>query len=77
MGSSKAYAYTAQQGAKKVGTLLRFVNSKDNNLGLALPKGIVRIYQVDKDDNQLEFIGEDRVDHTPKDEEVELKIGNS
>ena len=53
-----------------------FVNSKDNNLGMALPKGRVRFYRQD-DDGQLEFTGENVIDHTPKDEKVRIYTGNA
>jgi hypothetical protein len=57
----------------KVEVLVVLDNSKNNNLGIALPAGIVRLYK--KDGDELEFIGEDRIKHTPKDEKVEIKIG--
>jgi hypothetical protein len=63
-------------GQKKVWVMLEFKNSKDNNLGLPLPKGRVRVYKKDTDDS-LEFIGEDQIDHTPKDEKVRIKMGNA
>ena len=43
---------------------------------MALPSGKVRVYQRD-DDGSLEFVGEDRLDHTPKDEDVRVRIGNA
>ncbi|MFN3195194.1 MAG: DUF4139 domain-containing protein [Chlorobiota bacterium] len=54
---------------------IEFKNSKENNLGLPIPKGIVRIY---KDDGEsVELVGEDNVDHTAKNEEMELMIGEA
>ena len=44
---------------------------------MPLPKGIVRVFKTDKADNSLEFIGEDSIDHTPKDEKVTLNTGNA
>jgi hypothetical protein len=53
-----------------------FKNSKENNLGIALPAGRVRFYRQDED-GQLEFTGENMIDHTPKDEMIRLYTGNS
>lgn len=61
---------------KKVWVMLEFKNSKENNLGMPLPKGRVRVYKNDAD-GALEFIGEDSIDHTPKDETVRVKMGNA
>ena len=49
-------------------------NKKENNLGMPLPKGAVRVYKADGD-GSLQFIGEDRIDHTPKDETIKIKMG--
>jgi hypothetical protein len=43
---------------------------------MPLPAGKMRMFKADSD-GSLEFIGEDRIDHTPKDEEIELKLGNA
>lgn len=43
------------------------MNSKTNGLGIPLPKGTIRVFKTDKADNSLEFIGEDSINHTPKD----------
>lgn len=60
---------------QKPSVSVEFKNAKDNNLGMPLPKGIVRIYKNDGD--AVELIGEDNLDHTPKNEDVELKIGDA
>jgi hypothetical protein len=60
---------------KKVDIYLTFKNDKGSGLGIPLPAGKVRVYKEDPDDGSLEFIGEDKIDHTPKDEEVMLKLG--
>lgn len=60
---------------RKPSVSVEFKNTKDNNLGMPLPKGIVRIYK--NDGEAVELIGEDNLDHTPKNEEVELKIGDA
>ncbi|OGS19631.1 MAG: hypothetical protein A3J83_04875 [Elusimicrobia bacterium RIFOXYA2_FULL_40_6] len=61
---------------KKVAVTLEFKNSKDNNLGIALPKGKIRVYKEDTDGG-LEFIGEDQIDHTPRDEKVRVYLGDA
>jgi hypothetical protein len=61
---------------KKVWVLREFKNSKENNLGMALPKGRLRFYSRD-DDGSLQFTGENNIDHTPKDETVRVYVGNS
>jgi hypothetical protein len=61
---------------KKVWVMQEFKNSKDNGLGMALPKGRVRFYRRDSD-GSLQFIGENQIDHTPKDETVRLYTGNT
>jgi hypothetical protein len=61
---------------QSVSVFLAFKNSEANGLGLPLPKGIVRAYQESKDGSTL-FIGEDRLDHTPRDAEAELRMGEA
>lgn len=46
---------------------IKFLNSENNGLGIPFPKGVVRVFKTDEDDGSLEFIGEDNIDHTPKD----------
>ncbi|MFC1522560.1 DUF4139 domain-containing protein [Elusimicrobiota bacterium] len=65
------------KGNKKIEVILEFKNSKDNNLGMPLPVGKMRVYKTDPDDDTLQFIGEDSIDHTPKDEEIKIKLGNA
>jgi hypothetical protein len=60
----------------KVETFIELKNSKDNNLGLPLPKGVLRVYKADTRGGQ-QLIGEDQIDHTPKDETVRVKLGNA
>lgn len=60
----------------KVWVMREFKNSKDNNLGIPLPAGRLRFYSKD-DDGLLEFTGENRIDHTPKDENVRVYTGNA
>lgn len=63
-------------GNKKVAFYREFKNSQENKLGIPLPAGRVRFYQQDED-GQLEFIGENNIEHTPKDETVRLYLGDS
>lgn len=61
---------------QKVGVFVELANKKDNNLGMPLPKGTLRVYKADSD-GSLQFIGEDRIDHTPKDEMIKIKMGDA
>lgn len=63
-------------GEKKINVMLNFDNSKENNLGIPLPKGLVRVFKKDSE-GKLQFIGEDSIDHTPKDESIRLFIGQA
>jgi hypothetical protein len=63
------------QSNPKIWTMVEFKNSKENHLGLPLPKGRVRFYRRDTD-GQLEFTGENLIDHTPSDETIRLYTGN-
>lgn len=54
----------------------RFKNEAGAGLGMPMPAGVVRVYQADSQGG-TQFVGEDRVDHTPKDEELNLKIGSA
>ena len=74
--SYRSQASFGQQSNAKVGTFVTFKNAKDDGLGIPLPKGKVRVYQRDTDGKE-QFIGEDQIDHTPKDEEVRLYLGNA
>lgn len=61
---------------KKVNVLIEFENRADRNLGIALPQGKARVYKADED-GSMEFIGEDSLSHTPRDEKVTLYIGDA
>ncbi|MFY9529709.1 MAG: hypothetical protein WBC04_07285 [Candidatus Acidiferrales bacterium] len=60
----------------KVWVMQEFKNSNGNHLGMPLPRGRVRFYHRD-DDGQLEFTGENQIDHTPKDETIRLYTGSA
>src|SRR6267142_1627207 len=64
------------QSNPKVWVMQEFKNSKENNLGMPLPAGRLRFYRRDTD-GTLQFTGENKIDHTPKDETVRVYTGNS
>jgi len=74
--------YYYRRGAGDLGTKLKaavyleFPNTEEANLGMPLPKGIVRIYKADSQGN-AQFVGEDEIDHTPKNEKVRLRLGEA
>jgi len=61
----------------KVWVMREFENNEANNLGIPLPRGRVRFYRRDEDTGQLEFVGENIIDHTPRDETVRVYTGNA
>lgn len=60
----------------KIWVMREFVNSESNHLGMPLPKGRVRFYRRN-DDGQMEFTGENVIDHTPRNETVRIYTGNA
>lgn len=60
----------------KVGVFVQFENREASRLGMPMPKGVVRVYKKDGAGN-AQFIGEDAIDHTPKNESVRLKLGDA
>ena len=68
--------YAAPFPKQKIAVYVEIANKKDHNLGMPLPKGTLRVYQADGEGSQ-QFIGEDRIDHTPKDELVRIKMGDA
>jgi hypothetical protein len=73
--AEKVYDFDALK-SDRVMVAMKFENSKDNNLGVPLPEGKVRVYKTDVD-GSLEFLGEDSIEHTPKDEEVKVYVGDA
>ena len=63
-------------GNTKIAVMREFVNAETNHLGVALPKGRLRFYRRDAD-NQLQFVGENEIDHTPREETIRVTTGNS
>ncbi len=74
--AKKEYSYDGERDGEKVRVALNITNSKENNLGMPMPKGVVRVYKADSD-GQLQFLGEDSIDHTPKDEALRINVGNA
>jgi len=81
-----SYAYSGYQqleqeygryGNADINVYLRFANEEKQGLGMPLPAGRVRVNQLDDADGSLEFIGEDVIDHTPRNEDVLIRMGNS
>jgi hypothetical protein len=72
----KVYVYEPTRGNDRVQVKLDFKNTKENGLGIPLPAGVFRVYREDAD-GALEFAGEDRLDHTAKDEKVSAALGNA
>ena len=74
------YYYTSRYNDRDlkqaVNVYVVFKNSQENHLGMPLPAGVMRLYKEDQG-KKLQFIGEDKIQHTPKDEEVRLKIGEA
>jgi hypothetical protein len=74
------YYYRSSVGAigqkMKVGVFVQFDNRESSRLGMPMPKGVVRVYKKDSAGN-AQFVGEDRIDHTPKNETVRLKLGEA
>lgn len=74
------YYYQSQYGdlgtKMKVGVFVEFDNKEAAKLGMPLPKGIMRVYKKDSQGN-AQFVGEDKIDHTPKNEVVRLKLGEA
>jgi len=78
-GQSYYYRTAYQPGAPMkdpVQVFYKFRNEEKAGLGMPLPAGTIRVYQQDSRDGSL-FAGEDHIDHTPKDEEISLHIGNA
>ena len=74
------YYYQGQYGEigtkMKVGVFIEFENKETSKLGMPLPKGVLRVYKKDSNGN-AQFVGEDNIDHTPKNETVRLKLGEA
>ena len=72
----KGYVYEPTRGNDKVQVKLDFKNTKEMGLGIPLPAGTFRVYREDVG-GALEFAGEDRIEHTARDEKVSTSLGNA
>lgn len=73
------FNYSAQAKLQQnihAAVFLKFKNSEENGLGIPLPAGVMRVYQADKS-GMLQFSGEDRIQHIPKNENVRLTLGRA
>ena len=66
-----------QFGNSKVDSYVRLVNDAKSRLGMPLPAGKIRVFQRDDADGALEFVGEDLIGHTPRDEKVLIRLGSA
>ncbi|MBF0522713.1 MAG: DUF4139 domain-containing protein [Candidatus Omnitrophica bacterium] len=70
------YSNVAGKQKQPVEVFVKFKNAQEDNLGMPLPAGIIRLYKKDSG-GSLQFIGEDHIEHTPKDEDVKIKVGEA
>ena len=74
------YYYSSSYGdlgqKMKVSVFVEFDNKESAHLGMPLPKGVIRVYKRDGAGN-AQFVGEDHIDHTPKNEKVRIKLGEA
>ncbi|MEA2030129.1 MAG: DUF4139 domain-containing protein [candidate division Zixibacteria bacterium] len=70
----KKFIYRPDRNPKKVEVAINFTNSAAAGLGMPLPSGRVRLFKAD-DDGSMILLGEDRIDHTPRNEELNIKVG--
>ncbi|MBU7017190.1 MAG: DUF4139 domain-containing protein [Theionarchaea archaeon] len=74
--SGSVYYYREREGYNKIKVMLALENTEKNNMGIPLPKGKIRVYKKDSE-GQLQFIGEDLIEHTPKDEKIRIYMGDA
>lgn len=70
-------ANAMRQDNHKITAVLSFKNEQSNRLGSPMPAGRIRVNTINPNDGSMEFIGEDRIDHTAKDETIKLTLGKS
>lgn len=73
-GVTKSFMYQPEKNNEQVAVVIEMKNSQDNGLGMPLPEGRVRLFKAD-DDGSLILLGEDNIDHTPKDETLKMRVG--
>lgn len=62
--------------SNEIRSIIQFMNTEDMGLGKPLPKGVIKVYKQD-DDSNMEFIGEDSIDHTGRNEEIRINTGKA
>lgn len=72
----KVYRYQSGSRGNKVRVAIKFKNSESNGMGMPLPAGRIRMFKAD-DDGTMVLLGEDRIKHTPKDEEMNIVVGTA
>ena len=72
----KLFIFDGSRYGEKIRVNLAFDNRKQNGLGISLPAGKIRVYKEDTD-GTMQFIGEDRIDHTPVDEKIRIFVGTA
>ncbi|GAI17427.1 unnamed protein product [marine sediment metagenome] len=70
----KVYLYQPDRNPRQVKVTVEFRNSRETGLGMPLPAGRIRLFKAD-DDGAMILLGEDRIRHTPKDEELKVTVG--
>jgi len=73
---AKEFRYMAEPGQTDVMVYIKTTNTKEVGLGMSLPAGRVRVFKADTDGSMI-LLGEDRIDHTPRNEEIKLTIGQA
>lgn len=68
--------YKVETGSKQVKVILEFDNTEANNLGMPLPKGLLKVYEQDQD-GEMEFIGENAINHVAAEQKLSLVIGDA
>jgi hypothetical protein len=72
-----AEVYGPDKIKTKVAVLVEFANSKANQLGMPLPAGKLSVYKRNSADGSLDLLGEDKIGHTPRDENLSLTVGSA
>ena len=72
---NKKFLFNGQNGGD-VRVAVEFENSEEQGLGMPLPAGVMRVFKADSK-GQAQFVGEDRIDHTPRNEDLSIYIGNA
>ncbi|WP_287128862.1 DUF4139 domain-containing protein [Candidatus Cyanaurora vandensis] len=75
-GYYRDYNQPGEPIREKIGVYIEFTNSEQNKLGQPLPAGIFRLYKADSNGGQ-QFLGEDRINHTPRNENIQVKVGDA